>query len=47
MKINQEDIEIAQILYEKMKTLPLGTEISVSELMLLKLQESLLKQMGF
>ena len=47
MKINQEDIEIAQILYEKMMTLPIGTEISVSELMLLKLQESLLKQMGF
>jgi len=25
MKINQEDIEIAQILYEKMKTLPIET----------------------
>lgn len=41
------DIVIDQIFYEKMKTLPIGTEISVSELMLLKLQESLLKQMGF
>lgn len=43
MKINQEDIEIAQILYEKMKTLPIGTEISASELGRMTLEEGLLQ----
>lgn len=43
MKINQEDIEIAQILYEKMMTLPIGTEISVSELGRMTLEEGLLQ----
>ena len=32
MKYTEEDYKIGQILYEKMKTLPIGTEMSVSEL---------------
>ena len=39
MKYSKEERYIAQILYDKMKSLPIGTEISVSELSLLALEE--------
>lgn len=40
MEYSEQDYKIAQILYEKMKTLPIGTEISVSELGKLALEET-------
>jgi hypothetical protein len=40
MEYSEQDYKIAQILYEKMKTLPNGTEISVSELGKLALEET-------
>lgn len=39
MEYSDNDKQIAQILYDKMKTLPIGTEISVSELSLIALEE--------
>lgn len=39
MEVNEDDIKIAHILYEKMKSLPIGTEISVSELGMIALEE--------
>ena len=39
MKCSKEENYIAQILYNKMKTLFIGTEISVSELSLIALEE--------
>lgn len=39
MKYSKEEKYIALILYDKMKTLPIGTEISVSELSLIALEE--------
>lgn len=39
MKCSKEENYIAQILYNKMKTLSIGTEISVSELSLIALEE--------
>lgn len=39
MDYSDNNKQIAQILYEKMKTLPIGTEISVSELSLIALEE--------
>lgn len=39
MEYSDNDKQIAQILYDKIKTLPIGTEISVSELSLIALEE--------
>lgn len=39
MKCAKREKYIAQILYDKIKTLPIGTEISVSELSLIALEE--------
>lgn len=40
MEYSEEDYKIALILYEKMKTLPVGTELSVSELGMMALEEA-------
>lgn len=40
MVYTEEDLKIAQILYEKMKTLPIGSELSVSELGMMALTEA-------
>lgn len=40
MKYTEEDYKIGQILYEKMKTLPIGTEMSVSELGMMALGDT-------
>lgn len=40
MEYSEEDYKIALILYEKMKTLPIGTELSVSELGMMALDEA-------
>ena len=39
MEYTEEDYRIAQILYDKMKTVPVGTELSVSELGMMALKE--------
>ena len=39
MEYSDNNKQIAQILYDKIKTLPIGTEISVSELSLIALEE--------
>lgn len=39
MEYSDNNKQIAQILYDKMKTLPIGTEMSVSELSLIALEE--------
>lgn len=39
MEYTEEDFRIAQILYKKMMTLPIGSELSVSELGMMALEE--------